>query len=232
MAGLLFTLAFFMLFASVFGASLIENLPVLESSLQKNFFNSDTLLEQISKESGLTVAEIREACKQDQNKNQESCRQINNPGLAAASAAEEIKNQIVQYEQILNSLTIPIVVIFVLSLLFYFLGTMSVYAALFKVSINAFLSAIFGFLAFSSFSSSLPGFVDQALNIASADISQEIPAGLKQNIINVVNDWLKAPLSELNTLLIYVAVVSLTTSVIFYFLKKRNEKKQAVSASS
>jgi len=60
----------------------------------------------------------------------------------------------------------------------------------------------------------------------------KIPAGLKQNIINVVNDWLKAPLSELNTLLIYVAVVSLTTSVIFYFLKKRNEKKQAVSASS
>ncbi|MBI2105893.1 hypothetical protein HYT56_03590 [Candidatus Woesearchaeota archaeon] len=223
LASLLFTFAFFMLFASVFGANLIENLPSLESSLKENFFESDILLEQLSKESGLTAAEIREACKQDQNKNQENCKQINNPEQAAASATDEIKKQIAQYEPILNNLAIPIIVVFILSLLFYFLGTMSIYTALFKISINAFFSAIFGFLAFSSFSKLLPGIVDQAFNIVSADISQEIPIEFKQNIINVINDWLKSPLSELNTLLIYIGAVSLITSIIFYLLKNRNK---------
>lgn len=220
-ASLLFTIAFFLLFTSVFGNSLIENLPALESSLKNEFFSSDILLEQLSKEQGLKIEEIKKIC--EQNPAQEGCKQINNPALAAEPAIKGIKDQIIIYQPILDNLMIPMIITFALSLLFYFLGTMSIYAALFKISLNALISAALGYVAFSSFPSFLPEIVDQAFNLVSADISQEITVGFKQGVINVMNSWLQIPLSELNTLLIYMVVVSLPASILFYFLKRKEK---------
>lgn len=223
-AGILFTLSFFLVFTSVFVSGLLENLPVLESSLQEQLFDKDLILEQIAKESGLTQQQIIEICKQDPN--QPTCEQIENPELTTKPIIDEINNQISPYKSLIENSKFLAVLFFALSILFYFLGTMSVYASLFKVSINTLISAVFGYITFSSLPKLIPGIVDQALNIASADISNELPANFKENLINVMNDWMKIPIDNLNTLFLYLIGISLLTSIVFYFLKKKEKKEQ------
>lgn len=223
LASLLFTAAFFILFTSILLSGLLENLPALKSSLQETFATPDFIAQQLAAGSGLSVEQVKEICKT--NPAQEGCEQLNNPNLVASSLVEEITNQINPYAQLVNRLKLLMIFLFALSLVFYFLGTFSMYAALFKVSINILFSAVFGYIAFSSLPSLLPGIVDQALSIISADISQELPAGFKENIIQIINTWLKVPISNLNNLFIYLAVISLVTSILFYFLKKKKEKK-------
>ena len=222
-AGLLFTAAFFILFTSVFLSGLFGNLPVLESSLQENLVNSDFIAQQIASGSNISSEQVKEICRK--NPAQEGCEQLNNPNLMASSLVEEITNQINPYAQLINKLKPLMILLFVLSLVFYFLGTMSIYAALFKISINTFISALSGFIIFSSLPKLLPGIVDQAFNIASADISKELPVNFKENLIVVINNWLKIPLAELNTLFIYLIAASILASIIFYFLKKKHSTK-------
>jgi len=118
---------------------------------------------------------------------------------------------------------------FALSILFYFLGTVSIYASLFKVSINALISSIFGYIAFSSLPKFIPGVVDQAFNIISADISNELPVGFKESIVTVMSSWLKNPIANVNKLFFYIIVVSILTSIVFYFLKKGHISSPAVT---
>ena len=222
-AGLLFTVGFFLLFMSVFLSGLLENLPVLKSSLQENLVNEDFIAEQIAAQSGIAVEQVKEIFRKDPA--QEGCEPLNNPNLMATSLVEEITNKINPYAQLINKLKLLMIFLFVLSLVFYFLGTMEIYAALFKISINTAISAVFGYIAFSSLSTLLPGIVDQAFNIAAADISQKLPIGFKENIIKVVNAWLEVPISNLNKLFIYLAAISLLTSILFYILKRKKAKR-------
>jgi hypothetical protein len=222
LAGLFFTLAFFLLFVSVFGTGLIEGLPVLESSLQEKILDPDFILSQVAQQSGLTPAEIKEACRQSPN--QEGCEQINNPGSLATPIIAQIQDQIGPYKPFINNLTAPMAILFILSLIFYFFGTFSVYAALFKISINAFISSVFGYIAFSSLPKLIPGIIDQALKIAAADVSDQLPTDFKTNLIDVMNTWMQAPLSELNSLLTYLIAISLLSSILFYFLKRKQGK--------
>lgn len=223
-AGILFTSSFFLLFTSVFVSGLIENLPVLESSLQKQLSNKDLILEQIAEESNLTQQQIEELCRQ--NPDQEACRQIDNPGLATKPVIDEINKQILPYKSFIDNSEFLAALFFVLSIVFYFLGTMSIYASLFKISVNTLISSAFGFITIISFPKIIPGVVDQAFNIASADISSELPANFKENMIVIVNDWFNNPIEELKTLFIYVIIVSLLASVVFYFLKRKERKVQ------
>ncbi|MBI2507865.1 hypothetical protein HYV89_02825 [Candidatus Woesearchaeota archaeon] len=226
-AGLLFAAAFFILFTSLFFSGLLENLPALELSLQKNLVNSDFIAAQIASGSGLSVQEVKEVCKNDPA--QEACKQLNNPGSLASSLVKEIENQINPYYEPLSKLKPVMIFLFALSLAFYFLGTGSVYGALFKISLNILISAASVYLIFSILPSLLPGIVGQALSIASADISQSLPAGFKESIIEVVNDWMKVPISNLNKLFIYSAVFSLLSSIIFYFLKRKKHSSKSKS---
>ena len=91
-AGLLFTVGFFLLFMSVFLSGLLENLPVLKSSLQENLVNEDFIAEQIAAQSGIAVEQVKEICRKDPA--QEGCEPLNNPNLMATSLVEEITNKI------------------------------------------------------------------------------------------------------------------------------------------
>ena len=221
-AGILFTLSFFLLFKSIFVSGLLENLPVLESSLQKQLSDKDLILEQIAKESNLTQQEVKEICKQ--NPDQPGCEQIENPGLAAKPVIDEINKQVDPYKLFIENSKFLAALVFILSIFFYFLGTMSIYASLFKISINTLISAIFGYVTFASLPKSIPVMVDQAFNIASADISNGLPVSFKETLVAVINDWLKVPMDNLNTLFIYLIAISLLTSIWFYFLKKRYQQ--------
>ena len=225
-AGLIFTAAFLLLFTSIFVSGLLDNLPVLESSLQQQLSDSNFILEQIAKGSNLKPEEILKLC--EQNPNQPACEQIKNPGLAAKPAIDEINKQIDPYKPLLKNSKFLVIILFIFSILFYFLGTMSLYASLFKISINTLISALSGLIIFSSVPKLLPGMVDQAFNIASADISRELPVSFKENLIVVINDWLKIPLAELNTLFIYLIAASILASVLFYFLKKKHQQTTKV----
>ena len=211
-----------MLFTSIFVSGLLENLPVLESSLQNQLADNDLILEQIAKESNLTPKQITEIC--NKNPSEPACEQIENPGLAAKPIIDEINKQVSPYKSYLENSKFLAILFFALSIVFYFFGTESIYASLFKVSINTLVSAVFGFIAFSSMPRLIPGIVDQALNIASTDISSELPINLKEGLIEIMNNWMKVPLDNLNTLFIYLIIISLLTSIVFYFLKRKMEK--------
>ncbi len=219
LAGILFTISFFLLFTSVFVSGLIENLPVLESSLQDQLFDKGLILEQIAKESGLTQQQIIEICKQDPN--QLTCEQIESPGLTTKPIIDEINNQISPYKPFIDNSKFLAALFFVLSIVFYFIGTMSIYVSLFKISVNTLISSAFGFITIISFPKIIPGVVDQAFNITSADISSELPANFKENLIIIINEWFNNPIAELKTLFIYIITVSLLASVVFYFLKRK-----------
>ena len=223
LAGLLFTAGFFIFFASIFLSGLLENIPVLENSLQENLITEDYLAEQIASSSGLSVLEVKEICKK--NPAQEGCEQLNNPSMVSSSLIENIKEQISPYAQLVNNLKILMVLFFALSLIFYFLGTMSIYSAIFKISMNAFLSAVFGYIAFSTLPKTLLGIIEQALSMMSADISQALPEGFREILVKIINEWISLPISNLNKLFIYLAAASLPVSILFYFLKRKKEKK-------
>ena len=225
LAGLLFTAAFFILFASTFAASLLENLPVLESSMQKQF-GSDFVVEQIAKESGLTKEEIIRIC--SGNPVQEGCDQINNPEKFSSQAIEKIEKQISPYKSIMDKLKPVMFLLFILSLVFYFFGTMSVYGSCFKLSVNALTSTLLGYIALASLSGALPGIIDQGFEIA----SQDLPAGissLKEEIAVIMIEWLEEPIEELRSLFLYILIFSLLSSIIFYFLKKKLDKSNKKS---
>ena len=223
-AGILFTLAFFMLFASVFISGLVENLPVLESSLQNHLANKDLILDQVAKESGLTKQQIMEACNQDPA--QPACKQLESPEMMTKPIIDEINKQITPYKSFLGGAKFLAVLFFILSIVFYFLGTWSVYASLFKVSVNTLVSAVFGFIAFSSVPKVIPGIVDQAINISASDFSSELPVDFKESLVNIMNDWMRIPLDNLNTLFIYLIIISLLASIGFYFLKRKEKKER------
>lgn len=221
-ASLLFTAAFFILFASIFSASLFENLPTLEVSIQEQF-GSDFIIEQLAKESGLTKEQIMNICKE--NPAQEGCDQINDPQIFSSKAVADVEKQLDSYKSVISSLKPFMILFFILSLVFYYLGTVSVYASLFKISVNILISAVFGYLAFASLPGILPSAIEQGFEIASPDISAEISSSLKEGIAVIVTEWLKNPIVELKTLFIYLIIFSLLTSILFYFLKRKYSKK-------
>ncbi len=222
-AGLLFTAGFFLLFTSVFLSGLLGNISVLESSLQEKLLNSDFIAEQIAVGSGLSAEQVKEICKK--NPAQEGCEQLNDPEILSSSIIEQINNQINPYKPIIDNSKFLMVLFFIISFVFYFLGTMSLYVAVFKISINTLFSAVFGYIALSSLPKLLPGIVDQAFNIASADISQKLSAGFKENIVEVINAWMEIPISNLNNLFMYLTAASLLVSILFYILKKKKAKQ-------
>tara|TARA_Y100000034_G_C6763881_1_gene340424 strand:- start:102 stop:782 length:681 start_codon:yes stop_codon:yes gene_type:complete len=216
LAGLLFTLAFFMLFASVFGSSLISNFDSFESTFKSELSESDILVEQVASQSGLTVNELRTICQQ--NPLQDSCELINNPESAFEKMGlGQLKTEVESYGSIFDKFTVPMIIIFILSLIFYYLGTFSVYGALFKVSLNTLISAVLGFIAFDS----MPSYLPKILNKVISSQAQEIPTELQNIILNSINAWLKISLSSLNTLFTYIIGISIASSILFYFLKKK-----------
>jgi len=217
-ASLLFTIAFFLLFANVFGSSLIDNVDVLETSLQEQFSSSDFLINQIAEQFGLTAEELRTVCELDPSR--EGCNLISDSGTSLANLGiSEFKDQILSYESLVKNLKAPMVIVFALSLVFYFLGTFSVYATLFKISINTLISAVLGFIAFDSIPSFLPKLMDQAI-----PLGLDFPEELKTITLNALTAWFEIPLTVLNTLLTYLIAISIATSIFFYFLKKKRSQ--------
>lgn len=222
LAGLFLTTAFLMLFASVFTTSLLENLPMLESSMQEQF-GSDFVLEKIAKESQLTKEQITDICKKDPM--QEGCDQINNPEKFSSQAMAEIEKQVSHYKSIIDGLKPLMILFFILSFVFYFLGTFSIYASIFKVSVNMLVSSVFGYIAFASLPGFLPDVINQGISMVSSDIPAELSANLRESLVIILGDWLKNPIAELKSLFLYIIIFSLLVSIAFYFLKKKRSPK-------
>ncbi len=222
LAGLFLTAAFFMLFASVFTTSLLENIPALESSIQEQF-GSDLVLEQIAKESQLTKEQIIGICRKDPM--QEGCDQINNPEKFSSQAIEKIEKQISPYKSVIDGLKPLMILFFILSFVFYFLGTFSIYASIFKVSVNMLISSAFGYITFSSLPGFLPDVINQGISLVSSDIPAELSTNFKESLVIILGDWLKNTIAELKSLFLYIIIFSLLVSIAFYFLKKRHGSK-------
>lgn len=214
LGSLFFTLAFLCLFLFIFGNSLIENLDVFEADLKAQLSDSDFLLTHLSKETGLTKTEIQDLCKE--NPSQDSCQLITHPELALEQLGfPQIKAELQSYQKYTTLLVTPIFILFILSLVFYFIGMVSFYGALFKLSLNAFISALIGYFAFSS----LPSFVPKAIQKAS--LEQEVPAEFQSFLSHSLKSWLEIPLATLNNFFIGLIAVSLILGILFYFLKKK-----------
>ncbi len=221
LAGLFLTAGFFILFASIFATGLLDNLDVLESSMQEQF-GLDFILEQMAKESQLTKQQIIDLCMK--NPSQEGCSQINNPEMFSSQAIGEIEKQINPYKSLIEKFKPLMILFFILSLVFYFLGTFSIYASIFKISINTLISSCLGYVAFASLPGLLPNVIDQAVSMVSSDLPLELSANFKESLAIIIGDWLEIPIAELKTLFVYLIISSLVCSVAFYLLKKKQNK--------
>jgi|ETNmetMinimDraft_2_1059921.scaffolds.fasta_scaffold47871_2 hypothetical protein len=215
LGGLFFSLAFLLLFLFIFGTSMIENVDAFEADLKSQIVESDLILNQLAQESGMTPEEIKEICQL--NPSQDSCDLINNPESALDQMGiSQIKTEIQSYEKSVDMLATPILILFILSLIFYFVGMLSFYGVLFKISVNALISGVFGYFAFTSIPSFIPKIMDKYLIGVGAGSAE-----IKDIALNSLNSWLEIPLSTLNSFFIGLIAVSLIAGIIFWFLKRK-----------
>ncbi|MAG45436.1 MAG: hypothetical protein CMH63_01535 [Nanoarchaeota archaeon] len=214
LGGLCFSLAFLLLFIFIFGASMVENVDTFEADLKAQISNSNLILNQLAQSSGMTEEELKEIC--NQMPSQEGCDLINNPELALDQMGiSSIKTEIQSYEQYVDMLVTPMLVLFVLSLVFYFVGMLSFYGAIFKISVNALLSGIVGYFAFTSIPSFIPKIMEKLT------VEQEVPAELQAILTTSFQSWLEIPLTTLNSFFLGLIAVSLVIAIIFWFLKRK-----------
>ncbi len=193
---------------------MVENVDTFEADLKAQISNSNLILNQLAQSSGMTEEELKEIC--NQMPSQEGCDLINNPELALDQMGiSSIKTEIQSYEQYVDMLVTPMLVLFVLSLVFYFVGMLSFYGAIFKISVNALLSGIVGYFAFTSIPSFIPKIMEKLT------VEQEVPAELQAILTTSFQSWLEIPLTTLNSFFLGLIAVSLVIAIIFWFLKRK-----------
>ena len=216
--GILFSLALLMLFINLFASALVNDIDSLKQVLSDEITNSDIFVDQLIEHSGATKEEVKEFCKQ--NPQEELCKVIDNPGAPIADTLgfDELDKNIEPVKQGLKQSKPFILILLFLGVLLHFLGRISIYDMLYKISRTTFIESILGVvLVILS-----PKFIPNIINNFTPE-NKEIPVELITLALNTVDKWFNLALAELKTIMIIIAVVSLILSITAYILNKKNK---------
>ena len=218
LGGASFSLALLLLFTNLFVSSLLNNTDSLKQILAEEITNSDIFVDQLLEHSGATKEEIEAFC--NINPQEELCKVLKDPGapIVDSLGLDEFDKEMQPVREILKQSKIYIAILFFLALLFHFLGRISVYDMLYKISRTTFVeSALWVVFVILS-----PKFVPNIINNFIPK-DTEIPIELVNLALNAVDKWFNIALAELKTTMIITVVVSLALSITFYILNKKNK---------
>jgi len=220
LGGILFSLALLLLFTNLFASALVNNTDILKESLSEEITDSNIFVDQILENSeGTTEEEIRIFC--NQNPNEELCKVLDNPGEAVADSFgfDELEQNLEPVKEGLNSSRIIIGILFFLGLLFNFLGRISFYRMMFRMSRSVFIESTLWLVLFDIF----PGSISTLFDLFVPQNSQ-IPTDLLVLISDVVDKWFDIALSSLKEIMIWIIAISVVLTITFYFLNKRSSQ--------
>jgi len=200
-----------------FTIPLIENVDVLEESLVESFTN-EILLEEVAENSDLSVQEIKDLC--NKNPEQEGCEIVTDP---SSLLEEEISPVIKQLEEAKPFLFLARIIsffLFLLGILFLYLGTFNLILVGYKTSITTLFTSLFYALVYGTLNKTIPNLAEQAM------ISPDVPKSLLKITIDATTKWFQASSKQVLVLCIVLIVISLVLTIIFYLLKRKQQPKE------
>lgn len=216
--GILFSLALLMLLINLFASALINNTDLLKQVLSDEITNSDIFVDQLIENSGATKEEIKEFCRQ--NPQEELCKVMDNPGALIADTLgfDELDKNMEPVKQVLKQSKPFILILLFLGVLLHFLGRISIYDMLYKISRTAFIESALGIVLVILSPKFIPNIINKFIpkNI-------ETPVELVNLALNAVDKWFNLAIAEFKTTMIIIAVVSLALSITAYILNKKNK---------
>lgn len=211
----IFILTFFII-------SLIGNVDVLKKSI-KDELTPELIIDQIitSESEKLSAKEVIELCKK--NPQQKGCEEITDPSLffdeqlkPLVSKLEEIKPQVILART-------ASIVIFLLSILFIYLGTFNIIVTGYIISFSIFLTSLFYAVFYKFLIPSLPNLIQNFL----LQSKEEIPKKLIEVFIKIFSNWLQTPVNIVFNICLILTLIFLPLTILFYFLKRKQSKKQS-----
>jgi|SRR3989344_3419027 len=217
--GLLFFLALLILFTNLFASALVNNTDSFKKIISEEITDSEIFIDQLIEHSGATEDEIRAFC--NTNPQEELCKVLDRPGepIVESLGLDELDKNLEPVREGLKQSRIFIGVLFFLALLFSFLGKISVYDMLFKISRTVFIESALWFLMIII----SPGLIPKLLDFLVPKDTQ-IPMELLDIALTAVDKWFDVALSNLKATMIGIIIVSLILAVLFYILDKKYNK--------
>jgi hypothetical protein len=189
--------------------SLVNNTDTLKDS-----FDSETILNlMLENEEGLTIEEIKTVC--EKSPNQEGCDMITDPSKLLDEQFDPLIEQINSYKPLVLSSRVASIIVFLVGIVLIYLGTLNIFQTGYRVSITTFISSAFYALFYKLITTSLPTLAE---NIP---MDQNVPQELLNLAVNAITSWIKLPVEETFSLCLVIALISLISSVAFFFLKSR-----------
>lgn len=215
--GALFSLALLLLFTNLFLSALVNNTDSLKEVLAQEITDSDIFVDQLLEHSNATEEEINEFCRQ--NPQEELCKVLEDPGAPVVDSLglDEFDEKMQPVREVLKQSQIPMAVLLFLGLLFHFLGKISIYDMLYKISRSTFIESALWFILFIL----SPAFIPILLN-QFVPKDTEIPLELINLALNAIDKWFDIALADLKFTMIMIVIISLIASIAFYILKRKN----------